>query len=201
MYSHIRVPKPRAIHMSDMASKLMAPSVGAQSDPTDYIGQLLQGKQDDMSALRARFSQDPSKLVTNLNWRPNVSLPAARYSMGKGIPQGGGNVRLSGNVDQWISQAYRLMGIRLTPTALAHEKYLINHESGGNPRAVNRWDSNAKKGTPSMGIEQTIMSTFLGNALKGHGNIWNPVDNIAASLGYRKRRYGSYDIGNYKGGY
>lgn len=124
-------------------------------------------------------------------------------SSGSGLPpQGAGsNVKVSGNVDQWISQAYKILGIPLTASALQHERFLINKESGGNPRAINNWDSNAKKGTPSIGLEQTIGPTFNSYKVAGYNDIYKPVDNILASLQYRRSRYGSYDIGNYKGGY
>ena len=68
---------------------------------------------------------------------------------------------------------------------------IIHHESGGNPNAINLWDSNAAKGIPSKGLMQTIDPTFNGHALPGHGNIWNPVDNIIAGVRYTFSRYGS----------
>src|SRR5699024_12451639 len=36
----------------------------------------------------------------------------------------------------------------------------MNQESGGNPRAINNWDSNARRGTPSKGLMQVIGPTF-----------------------------------------
>ena len=44
---------------------------------------------------------------------------------------------------------------------------IIDHESGGDPDAVNGWDSNAAKGTPSKGLMQTIGPTFDANKLAG----------------------------------
>jgi SLT domain-containing protein len=38
---------------------------------------------------------------------------------------------------------------------------------------------------------QTIGPTFASNALPGHGDIWNPVDNIIAGVRYSISRYGS----------
>ncbi|WP_232839564.1 MULTISPECIES: lytic transglycosylase domain-containing protein [Nocardia] len=65
-------------------------------------------------------------------------------------------------------------------------------ESGGNPRAINNWDSNAAKGTPSKGLMQVIDPTFLANRSEMYPNdIWNPGANIAASLRYTVGRYGS----------
>jgi SLT domain-containing protein len=70
---------------------------------------------------------------------------------------------------------------------------MIMHESGGNPRAINLTDSNAKAGHPSKGIMQTIDSTFNAYSLKGHKDIWNPVDNIIAGVRYAESRYHSLD--------
>ena len=67
----------------------------------------------------------------------------------------------------------------------------ISTESGGNPRAINLWDSNAQAGHPSKGLMQTIDSTFNAYAFPGHNDIWNGFDNILAALNYAKHRYGS----------
>jgi SLT domain-containing protein len=69
---------------------------------------------------------------------------------------------------------------------------LINKESGGNPKAINLWDSNAKAGHPSGGLIQTIASTFNAYAggLRGLG-MFNPFANIYAGLRYAISRYGS----------
>jgi SLT domain-containing protein len=65
-------------------------------------------------------------------------------------------------------------------------------ESGGNPRAVNNWDSNARRGTPSRGLMQTIPSTFRAYVhpdLAGRP-ITDPVANITAGVRYMVDRYG-----------
>jgi hypothetical protein len=68
---------------------------------------------------------------------------------------------------------------------------VVQHESGGNPRAYNGWDSNAAAGHPSEGIAQVIGPTFQAYALPGHHDIWNPVDNMIAAFRYAISRYGS----------
>ncbi|MFI9550142.1 transglycosylase SLT domain-containing protein [Nonomuraea endophytica] len=68
---------------------------------------------------------------------------------------------------------------------------IIYHESGGNPGAINTWDINAKNGTPSQGLMQTIPPTFNTHALPGHGKILDPVDNIIAGVLYTYSRYGN----------
>lgn len=68
---------------------------------------------------------------------------------------------------------------------------IILHESRGNPKAVNNWDTNAAQGTPSMGLMQTIEPTFKSYALPGHRNILDPVDNIIAATRCAIDKYGS----------
>jgi len=68
---------------------------------------------------------------------------------------------------------------------------MIQHESGGNPNAINLWDSNAKKGIPSKGLMQTIDPTFNSYKLAGYNDIYNPVHNIIAGVRYSLRNYKS----------
>lgn len=79
----------------------------------------------------------------------------------------------------------------------------MNQESGGNPNAVNNWDSNARAGYPSQGLMQVIPPTFRAYARAPYNkNILDPMSNITASMSYALSRYGSlakaYDK---KGGY
>ena len=65
-------------------------------------------------------------------------------------------------------------------------------ESGGNPKAINLWDSNARAGIPSKGLMQVIDPTFQAYARPGFNkNIWDPLSNILASVRYAVSRYGS----------
>lgn len=79
----------------------------------------------------------------------------------------------------------------------------MNQESGGNPRAINNWDINAKRGDPSKGLMQVIGSTFARWRDRAFPNdIWNPKSNIAASMRYTMARYGSLPAGyDRAGGY
>lgn len=95
----------------------------------------------------------------------------------------------SGNITQWIREALGLTGEPLS--WLGPLSLIAQHESGGNPNAVNKWDINWREGHPSMGLMQTIMSTFMAHMLPGHGNIFNPVDNAASAIRYILARYGS----------
>ncbi len=101
---------------------------------------------------------------------------------------GGTPVNIPGNLQSWIAQAIAATG---APANWAADLGVIAmHESGGNPNAVNNWDSNAQAGDPSRGLFQTIGATFRAYALPGHGNILNPVDNAIAAIRYIMSRYG-----------
>ncbi|QHF57222.1 element PBSX protein [Bacillus subtilis] len=107
------------------------------------------------------------------------SLAAAYSGMGA----------MGGNVKQWIMAA--LMATKTPISWLPGLMTIAQHESGGNPNAINLWDSNAKAGHPSQGLMQTIPSTFNDHKAPGMGNIRNPIHNAAAAIGYIKSRYGS----------
>jgi WXG100 family type VII secretion target len=99
-----------------------------------------------------------------------------------------------GNVQEWIKEAIEILranGINVSDADAQYIWEIIQHESGGNPHAINNWDSNAAAGHPSKGLMQTIDSTFNSHALPGHNDIWNPVDNIIAGVRYSIGRYGS----------
>ena len=75
---------------------------------------------------------------------------------------------------------------------VARTLYQMKTESGGNPRAINLWDSNAEKGTPSKGLMQVIDPTFRAYARAGFDkDIYDPLSNILASVRYAVSRYGS----------
>ena len=109
------------------------------------------------------------------------STPTGRYtgSFGKGVEQWRGTalqvMRELGIPDQYIGDVLRRM----------------NQESGGNPNVQNNWDSNAKRGTPSIGLMQTIGPTFNRYAGKyANKGITDPYANIYAGLNYAGNRYG-----------
>jgi SLT domain-containing protein/phage-related protein len=99
----------------------------------------------------------------------------------------GGNI--SGNIRQWIAQAMAMTGV---PGSWAGPLATIaQHESGGNPSAVNNWDINAQRGIPSMGLMQTIGPTFNAYKMSGFNDILNPVHNAIAAIRYIQSRYGN----------
>lgn len=101
---------------------------------------------------------------------------------------------VGGQVGRWIAQAQTILEAHGLPLSKMNAKdinTIIKFESGGNPSAVNNWDSNAAAGHPSKGLMQTIGPTFNSYKLPGHHNILNPIDNIIAGVRYAVSRYGS----------
>jgi SLT domain-containing protein/phage-related minor tail protein len=93
------------------------------------------------------------------------------------------------SVRRWIMAAMRITGV---PASWLNPLVTIAmRESGGNPRAINLWDINAKRGTPSKGLFQTIDPTFNAHKLPGLDNIWNPIHNAVAAIRYIIARYGT----------
>ncbi|MFD8493051.1 transglycosylase SLT domain-containing protein [Amycolatopsis sp. NPDC059657] len=102
-------------------------------------------------------------------------------------------IALPGDVDAWVREAVEILrahGVPVTDADIARIKSIIQHESAGNPHAINKFDSNAAAGHPSKGLMQTIDSTFRAYKLPGHDDIYNPVDNIIAGVRYIYGRYG-----------
>ncbi|MEU3825230.1 transglycosylase SLT domain-containing protein [Streptomyces sp. NPDC029080] len=96
-------------------------------------------------------------------------------------------------VQRWkpsVQRVLKELGLSLSYTDLVLHR--IQVESGGNPSAINTWDSNAKAGYPSQGLLQTIPQTF--NAYAGPYKklgMYNGLASIYAGLNYAVHRYGS----------
>lgn len=91
---------------------------------------------------------------------------------------------------KWLAAGLRLAGVPASAENVSTLLGRAKQESGLNPRAVNNWDVNAKNGDPSKGLLQTIGATFNRYKVKGHDDIFNPVDNTAAAVRYMMDRYG-----------
>lgn len=118
---------------------------------------------------------------------------------------GGGHVSAPGaGVARWTPEVLRALAMLHQPASLLNAvMHRMMQESGGNPNAINNWDSNAAAGDPSRGLMQTIGSTFAAYAgpFRGSG-IYNPMANIYAGLNYALHRYGSiYSAMMRPGGY
>jgi SLT domain-containing protein len=113
------------------------------------------------------------------------------------------NYTPSSGVAQWSSQVLQALSMLGQPASWLNTVLRrMNQESGGNPNAINNWDSNARAGMPSQGLMQTIPGTFHAYAGPFAGKpITDPLANIYAGLNYAIHRYGSLDALNRPGGY
>ncbi|MFD7886899.1 peptidoglycan DD-metalloendopeptidase family protein [Streptomyces albidoflavus] len=121
--------------------------------------------------------------------RPVDPMP---YLTGSGASGGKG-------VERWRGTVNKALGEVGQPKSLANTTLRrMFQESGGDPNIVNRWDSNWKAGTPSVGLMQVIGPTFRAYAGKyrktgpfSYGVSTNPLANIYSSMRYALSRYGS----------
>lgn len=128
----------------------------------------------------------------------------------QGDPEWIGGPSGGAGVERWrgvVLQALRIVGQANTHANRTLRR--MNQESSGNPRAVNLWDSNAKRGYPSTGLMQVIRPTYQSNRHplydRGpymYGVSIDPLANILSSMRYALRRYGSLSAAyDRKGGY
>jgi hypothetical protein len=104
------------------------------------------------------------------------------------------------NLDGWIHHSLAVMAQHGIPGDYNSIYRNIMRESGGNPRAINNYDSNAAAGIPSKGLLQVIDPTFRHYHIDGTSwDIYDPVANITAACNYAAARYGS--ISNVYGPY
>ncbi|MFI6465664.1 phage tail tape measure protein [Streptomyces sp. NPDC050538] len=135
---------------------------------------------------------------------PKIAVDGIKSLVSKFLDSGGGGSVGGSGVKRWSSivlQALNMVGqpASLLDTVLRR----MNQESGGNPKAINNWDVNAKNGTPSKGLMQVIDPTFnaYAGALSSRG-VWDPLANVYASMRYALSRYGSLASAyNRAGGY
>ena len=107
------------------------------------------------------------------------------------------NYNPSAGVEQWRGLATRALQMtgQYSEANLNRLLMQMQTESGGNPNAINNWDINAKRGTPSKGLMQVIDPTFQAYKMPGYDNIWDPLSNMLAAIRYTLARYGSLTNG------
>jgi hypothetical protein len=162
-------------------------------NPIDWLIGALKGPLAKLSQLTdTSFGQMVASVPTKLG-SDMVDFAKSLIGLGSGPAAGSpspGGPAASGQVANWIDQALGLMGMSLSfEPGIAS---LIMHESGGNPSAINLWDSNAKAGHPSQGLMQTIPGTFHEYVLPALASmpITDPVANITAGVRYALANYG-----------
>lgn len=98
---------------------------------------------------------------------------------------GGGK---SGKWNGDIKKALKIAGLPTTGAYVKAWQKQIQTESGGNPKALGGTDGLSDG--RAKGLVQVKPGTFNAYKAKGHGNIWNGLDNLIAGMNYAKARYG-----------
>ncbi|AIJ26952.1 transglycosylase SLT domain-containing protein [Amycolatopsis methanolica] len=214
MEREVREGKPGATMPSPTSAEIMAANArktsGIAAGARDQIQGLLGNANEQINrvmGLVRKEVQGGYASVPPLGGKPKTMKSTGGLRSGSGGGSGGGGGGLGpsggppssqppGNVRQWIEEAIRILqaaGVPVTEADIDKIWTIIEKESGGNPNAINLWDSNAAKGHPSKGLMQCIDSTFNAHKLPGHDDIYNPVDNIIAGVRYTFSRYGGFD--------
>lgn len=131
---------------------------------------------------------DPSKQGANAG---DSTGPHLHYEMQwNGVPKdptdwlkkhnGGG--KAGGKYASTIKKALGMAGLPQTDKYIKAWQSQAKTESTFNPKAKNP--------SGASGLVQVKPATFNQYKLPGHGNIWNPLDNLIAGMRYAKARYG-----------
>lgn len=151
----------------------------------------------------AANKMDLSKIGANpAGWKFTSGSPATTTGS-TGTPWNGAPIPgISENVMRWATLVQDTMKeLQIPSQYISGILRQIQQESGGDPNAVNNWDSNALAGTPSKGLLQTIVPTFLSYARATQRDpnlVTDPSANIYAALNYVLARYGmgKFDLWN-----
>lgn len=162
----------------------------------DYIAhpsKLLQYGLDKFTSFRDAVEPGLSIAKQSISAVKDMALSKVKSLVSGFTTSSGGGYSTSG-VEQWrnLVKTALLLTNQYTESNLNALLTQMKHESGGNARAINLWDSNAKKGIPSKGLMQVIDPTFRSYAMAPYNkDIYDPLSNMIASIRYTVSRYGS----------
>lgn len=98
------------------------------------------------------------------------------------LKKNNGGGKASGKYGSTIKKALGMAGLPQTSKYIKAWQEQARTESTFNPKAKNP--------SGASGLVQVKPATFAANKLPGHGDIWNPLDNLIAGMRYAKATYG-----------
>ena len=150
-----------------------------------------------ISGMYGTFQKDMTDAMVAA-MRATMKTAVAAAKAAAAAAGGIGNYKPGAGVAQWasvISRALAMLG--LSPGLLGAVEAQMASESGGNPYAINKRDSNWLAGHPSVGLMQVIRGTFQAYAGQfrntgpfAYGVSENPLANVYAALNYGKHGAG-----------
>ncbi|MGO2108311.1 MAG: phage tail tape measure protein [Staphylococcus equorum] len=141
--------------------------------PGDYIGK---SGGDPSKQGREAGSSTGAHLHYEMRWGGVPKDPTSWLKENNGGGKGGGKY------GKQIKQALGMAGLPQTSKYIKAWQEQARTESTFNPKAKNP--------SGASGLVQVKPATFAANKLPGHGDIWNPLDNLIAGMRYAKATYG-----------
>ncbi|WP_035288385.1 EspA/EspE family type VII secretion system effector [Actinokineospora spheciospongiae] len=95
---------------------------------------------------------------------------------------------------RWIGSAVEILinhGVDPSKIDAGQIAQIVDRASGGNPHAVDLSGPGATDGNPPKGMLQVTDSQFQQHQVPGHGNIWEPIDNMLAGVRHILQEWGS----------
>ncbi|NQU37029.1 MAG: transglycosylase SLT domain-containing protein [Actinobacteria bacterium] len=170
-----------------LAGSLVAAAPASAVSPSAEVTTRIAPKpQVRVAVVPASISTKPSR------WRGRTLV----HPNGSSFPR---KVSRWANLVRAVMKEHRIKRMRLSGI-LAQ----IQQESGGRKNAINNWDSNARRGTPSMGLLQMIAPTYTYYAKRGLKSVKYqrvPYANLWSAMNYVKSRYGMGKFKSWSKGY
>ena len=160
--------------LEDMIDDKIDAITDALKDPLGTLLSIYSRGKNTAKSFWHNFGDSGAKLIPHWgeNWFKNLLT-----KLKDKLDEIGGDGPVSASL---IKRAASKMHVDVSSGDIARIMNVIQHESGGNAKAINLWDVNAKAGHPSKGILQFIDGTFNHYAMPGHHNIWKPFDQLLA---------------------
>ena len=160
--------------LEDMIDDKIDAITDALKDPLGTLLSIYSRGKNTAKSFWHNFGDSGAKLIPHWgeNWFKNLLT-----KLKDKLDEIGGDGPVSASL---IKRAASKMHVDVSSGDIARIMNVIQHESGGNAKAINLWDVNAKAGHPSKGILQFIDRTFNHYAMPGHHNIWKPFDQLLA---------------------
>ncbi len=134
----------------------------------------------------AQAMVDSARGAANYNLEQVASNFFAPIAGGAGGAKPGAGAASRSQMEAWAAQALTITGAGASPGNIAKILSLAMKESSWVVDSINNWDVNAKAGNPSGGLMHVTLDKVGGSMAR----LFDPVQNMVASIRYQLERYG-----------